>query len=180
MLCRCIPGETIAHSDKIFSEFEPPTRMISKGKAGVPFELGAPLSIVEDQDKFLLGFDNKLEGVDAEAINPLVDHVMKHFPTLDTLSTEKGFWSPEVYAYQSSKLALAAIPKNGRLYKEEKERQGGSVCACPQSTSWYCIGHLWASTSCLEASFFLLTRTVPLGRSVLRLFLPTSCGWVSC
>ena len=153
--------------------------MISKGKAGVPFELGAPLSIVEDHDKVLLGFDNKLEGVDAEAINPLVDHVMKHFPTLDTLSTDKGFWSPEVYAYQSSKLALAAILKNGRLNKEEKERQGAAfVHASNQHpgivSATYGLQHrVLKRVSSIDSDGLV-------GRSVLRLLLPTSCGWVSC
>ena len=39
VLRRYILGETIAHSDKIFPVFEPHTRMISKGKAGVPLRI---------------------------------------------------------------------------------------------------------------------------------------------
>ena len=39
---RVIKGETIPHDEKVFSRFEPHTRWISKGKAGVPQELGLP------------------------------------------------------------------------------------------------------------------------------------------
>ena len=46
---------------------------------------------------------------------------------MDGLSTDKGFWSPEVYAYLRSKLELVAIPKNGSLNKEEKEPQGSAA-----------------------------------------------------
>ena len=94
--------------------------MISKGKEGVSFDLGVPLCILEDQHQFILGFNIMWEGINAEAIKPLVDQVIESFPTLDTLSTDKGFWSPEVYAYLSSKLELAAIPKKGRI-----DRGGG-------------------------------------------------------
>ena len=37
---RVIQGETIPHQEKVFSIFEPHTEWLSKGKAGVPVELG--------------------------------------------------------------------------------------------------------------------------------------------
>ena len=123
MLRRCLISETIVRRDKIFSAFEPHTRMIGTSKAGVQF------CILENQHQFILGFTIIWEGVDAEAIKALVDQVLESSPTLDTLSTDKGFWSPEVYAYLSSKLAPAAIPTKGCLNKEEKERQGSAAFA---------------------------------------------------
>ena len=77
------------------------------------------------------------ESVDAEAIKPLVDHVMEKFPTLDTLGTDKGFCSPEVYSYLSSKLALAAIPRRRVVFGGEGTAGVGGVCASLQSTTWY-------------------------------------------
>ena len=37
---RLIKGESIAHSEKVFSLFQPHTKWINKGKAGVIAELG--------------------------------------------------------------------------------------------------------------------------------------------
>ena len=47
-------GETNNHEEKIFSIFEPHTEWVSKGKAGVPVELGVKLAIVQDQHQFIL------------------------------------------------------------------------------------------------------------------------------
>ena len=49
-----IQGEDIPHAEKFFSIFQPHTEWISKGKAGVPVELGAKVCILEDQYQFIL------------------------------------------------------------------------------------------------------------------------------
>jgi IS5 family transposase len=46
---RVIHGETIEHDEKVFAIFEPYTEWISKGKAGVPEELGVKVYILEGQ-----------------------------------------------------------------------------------------------------------------------------------
>ena len=46
---RLLKGETIPQNEKVFSNFEPHTRWISKGKAGCPVELGVPVCIVETE-----------------------------------------------------------------------------------------------------------------------------------
>ena len=51
---RVINEEVIPHSEKIFSIFQPHTEWISKGKAGVPVELGLRVCIMEDQHQFIL------------------------------------------------------------------------------------------------------------------------------
>jgi transposase, IS5 family len=51
---RVMQGESIAHEEKVFSIFQPHTEWISKGKAGVPVELGLKVCIVEDSDGYLL------------------------------------------------------------------------------------------------------------------------------
>ena len=51
---RVIFGEVIPHGEKVFSVFEPHTEWISKGKAGVPVELGLRVCLLEDQYGFIL------------------------------------------------------------------------------------------------------------------------------
>jgi len=51
---RILNGERIGHAEKRFSIFEPHTEWISKGKAGVPVELGLRMAICEDQHGFIL------------------------------------------------------------------------------------------------------------------------------
>ena len=43
-----------SNAEKVFSIFEPYTVWISKGKAGVPVELGVKVRILEDQHQFIL------------------------------------------------------------------------------------------------------------------------------
>jgi hypothetical protein len=51
---RVLWGEVIPHGEKVFSVFEPHTEWISKGKAGVPVELGLRVCILDDQYGFIL------------------------------------------------------------------------------------------------------------------------------
>ena len=51
---RVLQGESIPHEEKVFSIFEPHTEWISKGKAGVPVELGVKVCVLEDQHQFIL------------------------------------------------------------------------------------------------------------------------------
>ena len=51
---RVLLGERIAHDQKVFSIFEEHTEWVSKGKAGVPQELGLKVCVVEDHYGFFL------------------------------------------------------------------------------------------------------------------------------
>jgi len=51
---RVVAGEKIPHDEKVFSIFEEHTEWISKGKAGVPQELGLRVCVLEDQYGFVL------------------------------------------------------------------------------------------------------------------------------
>ena len=51
---RAINGIVIPHSEKVFSIFQPHTEWISKGKAGVPVELGLRVCVLEDRNGFIL------------------------------------------------------------------------------------------------------------------------------
>ena len=51
---RLLGGEKIPQGEKVFSIFEPHTRWIAEGKAGITQELGVPVCVVEDQRRFIL------------------------------------------------------------------------------------------------------------------------------
>ena len=51
---RLLKGDKIPHSEKLFSLFEPHTKWISKGKAGVVAEFGEKHLIVTDQYHFIV------------------------------------------------------------------------------------------------------------------------------
>jgi len=51
---RGIQGEKIPHAEKVFSLFQLHTEWISKGKAGIPVELGLRVCIMEDHHGFIL------------------------------------------------------------------------------------------------------------------------------
>jgi hypothetical protein len=52
LIGRVIKGEEIPQREKVLSLFEEQTEWISKGKAGVPQELGLKVCILEDQYGF--------------------------------------------------------------------------------------------------------------------------------
>jgi hypothetical protein len=58
---RLLKGETIPHSEKVFSLFGPHTKWIGKGKAGVIAELGQKHLIVTGQHHFMV--HHKVMGV---------------------------------------------------------------------------------------------------------------------
>ena len=51
---RVLKGEVIPHEEKVSSIFEEHSEWISKGKAGVPVELGVRVCVLEDQYQFIL------------------------------------------------------------------------------------------------------------------------------
>ena len=51
---RVIKGEQIPHDEKVFSLFEEYTFCASKGKAGVPVELGLKVCVLSDPIGFIL------------------------------------------------------------------------------------------------------------------------------
>jgi len=51
---RVVEGEKIPHEEKVFSVFEEHTEWVSKGKAGVPVELGLRVCVLEDAMGFAL------------------------------------------------------------------------------------------------------------------------------
>lgn len=115
---RVIGGETIAHDEKVFSIFEPHTEWISKGKAGVPVELGVKVCILEDQHQFILHHQVMEKKTDDQVAVSMVDEAKKRFPTLNACSFDKGFHSPENQTALKAQLELVVLPRKGKLSQQ--------------------------------------------------------------
>ena len=112
---RVILGEVIAHDEKVFSIFEPHTEWISKGKAGVPVELGVKVCILEDQYQFILHHQVMQQSTDDQVAVPMVVAAKKRFPNLTACSFDKGFHTPQNQVALQEHLTLVALPRKGRL-----------------------------------------------------------------
>ena len=88
---RVIDGETIPHDDKVFSLFQPHTEWISKGKAGVPVELGIRVCIVEDTHGFILHHRVMQQETDDTIAIEMINATHANFPSLNACSFDQGF-----------------------------------------------------------------------------------------
>lgn len=118
---RVLNGESIPHHEKVFSIFEEHTQWICKGKAGVPQELGLGVCILEDQFGFILHHRVMENQKDVDIAVDMVGKAKGKFPGLSACSFDKGFYSPQNKIELMQLLELAAMPKKGRLSKEDKE-----------------------------------------------------------
>ena len=112
---RVIDGQTIPHAEKVFSIFEPHTEWISKGKAGVPVELGVKVCILEDQHQFILHHQVMEQKGDDQVTVSMVVEAKARFPRLNVCSFDKGFHSPENQTALKEQLALVVLPRKGKL-----------------------------------------------------------------
>ena len=121
---RVLNGEKIPHEEKVFSIFEPHTEWISKGKAGVPQELGLKVCIVEDQHGFVLNHMVMSKTGDEQVAVPIVQETKQRYPTLGSCSFDKGFYSPENKSRLSKILRAVVLPKKGKPSREERKEEG--------------------------------------------------------
>jgi hypothetical protein len=120
---RVLLGERIPHHEKVFSIFEPHTEWISKGKAGVPVELGLRVAVTEDQYGFILNQRVMQQETDDQVAVPLVEDLVNRFPTLHSMSFDKGFHSPANQQSLADLIALPVLPKKGKCSQAEYERE---------------------------------------------------------
>lgn len=120
---RVIQGKKIPHEEKVFSLFEGHTEWISKGKAGVPVELGLRVCILEDQHGFILHHRVMEKETDDKIAVSMVTDAQKSFPDLNTCSFDKGFHSRANQIDLKAHLELVVLPKKGRLNQEDKTRE---------------------------------------------------------
>lgn len=118
---RHFQGESIPHSEKVFSIFQEHTEWISKGKAGVPQELGLRVCILEDQYRFVLHHRVMQKTTDEKVTVPITQEAKDRFADLTACSYDKGFYSPDNMKKLQEILDFFILPKKGRLTKKEKE-----------------------------------------------------------
>jgi hypothetical protein len=125
-------GEKIPHGEKVFSIFEPHTEMIIKGKAGVAFELGLNVCVVEDQHGFIPRH-RVMEGEgDVDVAAPLMRETKARFPEITSVSCDRGFYSPENRMELLRIIDKVVMPRKGRAAPEES---GGEFIAARRAHS---------------------------------------------
>jgi len=120
---RVLKGEVIPHGEKVFSVFEEHTEWISKGKAGVPVELGLRVCVVEDRYRFILHHRVMRKETDDQVAVPMVEEARARFPELRSCSFDKGFHSPGNQAALKEMLERVVLPRKGKLSREAREAE---------------------------------------------------------
>ena len=120
---RVVQGQKIPHEEKVFSLFQPHTEWISKGKAGVPVELGLRVCVLEDQWGFILHHQVMERQTDDQVAVDMVSQTQARFADLTVCSFDKGFHSPANQVALRERLELSVLPKKGRLNQTDKERE---------------------------------------------------------
>ena len=125
---RVIQNESIPHCEKVFSVFETHTEWISKGKAGVPQELGKRVAIVEDEYGFIIDYQI---GDDQIAVL-LISSAKSSFPDLEGCSFDKGFYTPETKNELKKILKNIVLPKKGKRNQEQKREENAEIFKKPK------------------------------------------------
>jgi hypothetical protein len=120
---RVLLGEVIPHAEKVFSIFQPHTEWISKGKAGVPVELGLKVCILEDQYQFILHHEVMQQQTDDQVAVSMVAAAKKRYPRLSACSFDKGFHSTDNQDQLKEHLELVALPRKGKLSQTARAEQ---------------------------------------------------------
>ena len=121
---RVIEGKTIPHHEKVFSIFEEHTEWISKGKAGVPQELGLKVCVVKDQFGFILHHRVMQNETDDKIAVPIVIETKNRFPSLCSCSFDKGFHSQSNQNDLKEILDRVILPRKGKLSQKNREIEG--------------------------------------------------------
>jgi hypothetical protein len=118
---RVFEGEAVPHAEKVFSIFQPHTEMIIKGKAGVEFELGLNICVLEDQHGFLLRHIVMEKQQDVDVAVSITAAAKAAFPSLKSNSYDRGFYSPENKKALAELLDEVIMPKKGSPAPEESD-----------------------------------------------------------
>ena len=110
-----ILGESIPHEEKFFSIFEPYTEWISKGKAGVPQELGLKVCLIEDQHQFIIHHKVMRSQTDEQVAQEMVKAAKEKHPSFAGCSFDKGFHSPDNRKKLPEIIDKMILPKKGKL-----------------------------------------------------------------
>ena len=120
---RVLQGEKIPHGEKVFSLFQSHTEWISKGKAGIPVELGLKVCVLEDSHGYILHHRVMQNETDNQIALKMITEAQNKYPSLTACSFDKGFHSPENQLGLTELLDQVVLPKKGRCNKKEQEKE---------------------------------------------------------
>ena len=118
---RTVLDEKIPHEEKVFSIFEQHTEWISKGKAGVPQELGLKVCVLKDQFGFILHHLVMEQQTDDKVAVDMTQGAKDRFENLSGCSFDKGFYTPDNRGQLANILDYIIMPKKGRLSAKDKQ-----------------------------------------------------------
>lgn len=124
---RILLGETIPHSEKVFSIFETHVEWNSKGKVNKPVELGHNVLVATDQYQFMLYSKVYEKEVDKQQTIKIGKHLEKQYGQtnkLEGISFDKNFHSHPAEKSLEKKFRIVVLPKPGRKSKRELEKSG--------------------------------------------------------
>lgn len=123
---RVLDDQTISHTEKVFSLFEPDTELINRGKTPQPIEFGHRVLIVEDRAGFIVHACVMEPGqTDEKTPVALMAELQRRFHgKIKAASFDKGFWSPSNLQDLSAIVPLAVLPKKGKRAAADAEREG--------------------------------------------------------
>ena len=119
---RIIKGETIPHSEKIFSIFEPYTEMIIKGKLHPNVELGKKLTITTDQFDLIVDYRIMTNEQDRDIVLKLADKILAT-NKVKSWSFDKGYWNKDNKAILQLEVPSVIMPKLGKRNEQELEEE---------------------------------------------------------
>ncbi len=120
---RVLQQQKIPHDEKVFSLFQPHTEWNSKGKAGVPVELGLKVCVLEDSQGYILHHRVMQNETDNQIAREMVREALNKYPQLIACSFDKGFHSPVNQLELTKLLDRVVLPKKGRCNKKEQEKE---------------------------------------------------------
>jgi IS5 family transposase len=118
---RVVLDEKIPHEEKVFSIFQPHTEWISKGKAGVPQELGLAVCVHKDQFGFILHHLVMQQQTDDKVAVVMVEETKARYENLVGCSFDRGFYSPKNKSQLAEILDYVVLPKKGRLSVKDRK-----------------------------------------------------------
>lgn len=116
---RLIKGETIPHSEKKFSLFEPYTEWIKKGKFRPNVELGKKLCITTDQYGLIIHNRIMEHESDSEVVLDIAVDLIDRYQ-IKSWSFDKGFWNPVNKELLQDHVERVIMPKKGGRNESEE------------------------------------------------------------
>ncbi len=98
---------------------------ICPGPPGKPggYRDGLPVAVVEDEHQFILAYRILWNESDTDVAVPIIDAVQAAFPEFNTCSFDRGFHSLKNREALDARLAVNALPKNGKLTLADRARE---------------------------------------------------------